>query len=307
MKKILVITSLFFVYSSYGQQGEELLVYSLKGNVTVIENDKESKVKIGKVLKPGSTLKTQKLAKLTMVCKEGKALTVTKEGSFPIIRWKDSCETNNHNSVTSKYFKYIWEQLYMRSEDFKKNSSGDIAAVVRNEAPVRGEDDMEILFEEALDTVYYAAGDFPLSWRTNKDYSGKYYFRLYDSKAGKVVYKDSIVGNTLSIENLKRYMKPGSTYQWSVATKKTGEYTAGILKLLLTKNIDRQIINFQKAVDVPEDAAARYFRVAYLLQNGHYLANAFMYYQKAIKAAPNEEFYKEILLEFKKTFQIRLW
>ena len=151
MKSILVLASLFFVYSSYSQQGEELLVYSLKGNVTVIENDKESKVKIGKVLKPGSTLKTQKLAKLTMVCKEGKALTVTKEGSFPIIRWKDSCETNNHNSVTSKYFKYIWEQLYMRSEDFKKNSAGDIAAVVRNEAPVRGEDDMEILSDDRAD------------------------------------------------------------------------------------------------------------------------------------------------------------
>jgi len=304
MKKILVITSLFFVYSSYGQQGEELLVYSLKGNVTVIENEKESKVKIGKVLKPGSTLKTQKLAKLTMVCKEGKALTVTKEGSFPVIRWKDSCETNNHTSVTSKYFKYIWEQLYMRSEDFKKNNSGDIAAVVRNEAPVRGEDDMEILFEEALDTVYYATGYFPLSWKTSKDYSGRYYFRLYDTKSRKIVYMDSVAGSTLGIEILKRYMKPGSTYQWSVATKKTGEYTAGVLKYFYVNTITKQIVSFQKAVDVPEDAAARYFRVAYLLQNGHYLADAFNYYQKAVKASPAEEFYKEMLLEFKKTFQI---
>ncbi len=307
MKNILVLTSLFFVYSSYGQQGDELLVYSLKGNVTVVENEKESKLKIGKVLKPGSTIKTQKLSKLTMVCKQGKPLTVTKEGSFPVLRWKDSCETNSHNSVTSKYFKYIWEQLYMRSEDFKKNNAGDIAAVVRNEAPVRGEDDMEILFNEALDTVYYAAGDFPLSWKTSRDYSGKYYFRLYDTKAGKIVYNDSVAGRTVSIDNLKRYMKLGNNYQWSVATKKTGEYTAGVLKYLLVKTVNQQIINFQKAVDVPEDAAARYFRIAYLLQSGHYLADAFIYYQKAVKAAPAEDFYKEILLEFKKTFQIRLW
>ncbi len=75
----------------------------------------------------------------------------------------------------------------------------------------------------------------------------------------------------------------------------------------MTKYYYQQIVNFQKAIDVPEDAAARYFRIAYLLQISHYLPDAFIYYQKAVKAAPDEVFYKEILLEFKKAFQIRLW
>src|SRR5215213_3812616 len=119
---------LFFGVFSFGflcaQKGDELLVYSLKGGVTVVENNNESRAKIGKILKPGSVIKTQKLAKLTMVCKQGKAISLTKEGIFPVETWKDSCLVSN-NSITTKYFQYVWDQLYARSDDYKKNHPGE--------------------------------------------------------------------------------------------------------------------------------------------------------------------------------------
>lgn len=308
MKNLFVSAALLFVCTAHAQKGDELLVYSLKGTVTVVENNKESKVKIGKVLKPGSTIKTQKLAKLTMVCRQGKPLSVTKEGSFPVTRWKDSCETTGHNSMTSKYFQYIWDQLYVRSEDYRKEHSGDVASVVRSEAPIRGEEDMEIYFEEAFDTLIYAAGGFPLSWSTNYDaYRGNYFFKLVDVKDKKTVYSDSMTDKSISLDKLKKFMRPGGIYQWFVATKKAGLYTGGVVKYVPVKTVSQQIIRFQKLVDVPEDAAAQSFRVAYLLENSHYLADAFIYYEKAVKAAPDESFYSDKLYEFKKTFQLLIF
>lgn len=308
MKKIFAVVGLLFVYTTHAQKGDELLVYSLKGTVTVVENNKESKVKIGKVLKPGSTIKTQKLAKLTMVCRQGKPLSVTKEGSFPVTKWKDSCETSGHNSMTSKYFQYIWDQLYVRSEDYRKEHSDEVASVVRSDAPIRGEDDMEIYFNEAYDTVIYAAGSFPLSWTTNYDaYRGNYFFKLVDAKDKKAIYTDSLIDRTIGLDKLKRFMKPGGTYQWFVATKKAGTYTGGVIQYVPLKTVSQQIVRFQKLIDVPEDAAAQSFRVAYLLENSHYLADAFIYYEKAVKAAPGESFYSDKFYEFKKTFQLLLF
>ncbi len=303
MKNLLPCICFFFLCSANAQKGDELMVYSIKGTVTVIENSKESSVKIGKVLKPGSTIKTQRLAKLTMVCKQGKPLSITKEGTFPIVKWKDSCATVN-NSMTSKYFQYIWDQLYVRSEDYKKEHSGEVGDNERNEAPVRGEKVLEIEFTDGLDTINYATGIFCLSWTTSIEYSGNYNFVLLEIKTGKQLYNDSITGHSMLIDKLSRYMRPGNIYSWSVAAGKTGVSEGGVIKYLPVKNINQQISKLQKSVDVPEDKAAQYFRVAYLLEKSHYLADAFIYYQKAAKTSPDIEFFQEKLIEFKKAFQL---
>ncbi len=299
----MVVGCLLLGYYVNAQKGDELLVYSMKGNVTVIENNKELKAKIGKVLKPGSSVKTQRLAKLTMVCKQGKPLTVTKEGTFPVTKWKDSCITSN-NSVTSKYFQYIWDQLYIRSDDYKLSHPETVGAVVRNEAPVRGEEQLEIEFNMAFDTLNYASGTFSLSWTANMNYAGKYNFVLFDILSGKYLYEDSIDGNSIMIDKIKKYMRPGNIYGWSVAARKTGVCNGGVIKYTTLRKVSQQINKFQKAIDVPEDQAAQYFRVAYSLENSHYLADAFSYYQKAAKAAPDVEFYAEKLNEFRTTFRL---
>ena len=294
---------LFMLCTTNAQNGNELLVYSLKGTVTVIEKDKESIVKIGKVLKPEVIIKMQKLAKLTMVCKEGKPLSITKEGIFPIIKWKDSCSISD-NSMTSKYFQYIWDQLYVRSEDYKKEHPGEADNNERIEAPVRGEKILEINICEELDTINFATGIFTLSWSTNIDYTGKYYFVLRDIKSGKQVFTDSISGNSLLMGNLCKYMRPGNSYSWSVTAGKSGFSDERIINYLSVRKINQEINKMKYLPDVSEEKAAQYFRLAYLLEKNYYLADAFTYYQKAVSASPDIAFFQEKLIEFKKMFQL---
>jgi hypothetical protein len=303
MKTFPVLLCLFVGTALHAQKGDELLVYSMKGNVSVIENNKETKMKIGKVLKPGSAIKTQKLAKLTMVCKQGKPLSVTKEGVFPVASWKDSCYTINQ-TVTSKYFQYIWDQLYVRSEDYKKEHPDGEGTVAKYDAPVRGQEELEIEMNLSLDTVMYAAGHFPLSWNTNIEYNGRFKFILYHSKTGQRLYEDSISGTTILLDGLKKYMRAGQTYGWSVAAPKTEITEGGIIKYVHSRTSAQQVRKMKRSVNVPEDEAAQFFRIAYMLESNHYFADAYRYYQQAASAAPDVEFYTEKLNEFKKTFQI---
>jgi hypothetical protein len=299
MKTIFLIFTLFCIRSAWSQKGNELLVYSLKGNVTVVENNKESKVRIGKVLKPGSTVKTQKLSKLTMVCKQGKPISVTKEGSFPVEQWKDSC-TMPANSMTTKYFQFIWDQLYVRSDDYKKEhpDGGDMLT----DAPVRGQEDLEILVDGRFDSIYYASGKFPLKWTTTKNYEGKFYFSLYNERSNKLVFKDSVRGESIKLEKIKKYMRTGNDYSWSLGTSATGEVYGGVIKYISTAGVTRQVNKLKKMVDVPEEPAVQYFRLGYLLENTGFTPNAFLYYQKAASAAPEISLYQEKLDEFKKDF-----
>lgn len=307
MKRVVFVIGIFFTLASAAQKGDELLVYSMKGTATVIEDKKESKIKIGKVLKNGSVIKTQPQAKLTLVCKQGKALSVTKAGTFPVTRWSDSCSAATNASVTTKYFRYIWDQLYVRSDDYKSQQPGNTDnSIAKNDAPVRGDKLLEIEFIEGMDSINYAGGSFRLSWETSIPYTGRYNFLLMDKRSGKTVYEDSVAGNTLQLDSLKKYMKAGRVYNWWLATAATGLSQGGVIKYIPVRTVNQQVVKLQKSVTVPEDQAAQYFRIAYLLEHTCYPADALRYYEKAVTAAPGETIYSDKLAEFKKTFRLDL-
>lgn len=301
MKTALLFFLLFSSDALLAQKGDELLVYSLTGNVTVVENNSESRVRIGKVLKPGALIKTQRAAKLTMVCKQGKPISVTRQGVFPIEKWKDSCETND-NSMTTKYFQFIWDQLYVRSDDYKKEHPGMEVAV--SDAPVRGQDEVEIYLNEYLDTVNYSSGNFPLTWTTNKPYDGKYYFTLRNVSK-KTIYRDSLVSTGIDLGQLKKWMRPGSSYTWTVSLSNDTGGEGGVIRYLTTSQVTRQINKLKKMVNVPEEPAAQYFRLGYLLRESRFAVNAYEYFRKAAEAAPDVELYNEKLDEFRKSFGIK--
>ena len=64
-----------------------------------------------------------------------------------------------------------------------------------------------------------------------------------------------------------------------------------------------------KTLNAPEDAyehdAARYFRQAFLLEQAHFLAEAYTYYQKAVSLQPQTELYTATLKSFKKDYNIQ--
>ncbi|MBC7873985.1 MAG: hypothetical protein H7Y01_08315, partial [Ferruginibacter sp.] len=58
----------------------EFLLYSFKGNVTVVENKVESKAKVGKPLNGAATVKIAAGGAVTLICNEAAMFTLTRAG-----------------------------------------------------------------------------------------------------------------------------------------------------------------------------------------------------------------------------------
>lgn len=308
MKIRFFICWLLFTSVAHGQRGDELLVYSVKGNVTAIYKNQETAIKVGKVLTNGYTIKTGKGASLTMICREGKALSVEQEGVFPLSRWNDSCITDNR-SLTAKYFQYVWKELYHHSPEYKNyvDSYGNMG-VVRGEG-AKGYNDypswmVVVEFPPGLDTLNFVSGSFPLSWYCY-DYNGKYHFRLYTSKTRKLLFTDSVDGNSELTDKFEKLLKPGVSYAWTItANAKTGVIRRRILNCVPGNVFTNLLDSLEKDNVFMEDQAAKYFRIGYILEQKHFLKEAGEYYQKAATADDGTGMYKEKLEDFR--FQYRL-
>jgi tetratricopeptide (TPR) repeat protein len=290
-------------FHCFSQTGDELLVYSVKGKVTVTYRNIETPVKVGKVLKQGTTIRMEKDARLTMVCKQGKPLSIIKEGLYPVSLWNDSCK-NAGGSLTSHYFQYIWSELYKRSDEYKEGN----LAVIRGDEPYKADsypDDWVIVdFNRGLDTINYASGNFPLAW-TCYDCNGRYQFRLYTSKDRRLVFKDSVIASEIMMSRFSIKLKPGISYAWTITNKaKTGVIRRRILNVVPEKKLADFIESIKNIVGVEEDSASQYFRIGFLLEKKHYLADAYSYYKKAVVADPESLLYRDKLAGF--TFDFHL-
>lgn len=289
------------------QRGDELLVYSVKGDVKAVYKNVESPVKIGKVLRQGTTILAGKSSALTMVCHQGKPISILQEGVYPLSLWKDSCKTDQR-SVTARYFKYIWSEFYYRSAEYREEILKSNAAVSRGDATFRYEvypdDTVFARFPRGLDTVRYVSGDFPLSWECY-GCKGKFQFLVYTAKERKLVYKDSVVNSQVGIEQFKRVLKPGTRYAWTIRTDaRTGVIRRRILEVVPAADFKHWVDSLEMALDMPEDSAARYFRTGFFLEQKHFLADAYRYYKMAAEKEPSIALYWDKLTAFRFEYRI---
>ncbi len=306
-RQLTILLFLVFVVNAKAQRGDELLVYAVKGKVTAVYNNQETPVKIGKVLKQGMMLKTEPNASLTMICRQGRALCVKQPGTYPLLKWRDSCRMEK-GSMTSNYLKYVWSELYHKSKEYKEElekygqmgiTRGDPKTIV-DDLP---EGMVYVEFPAGLDTINYSTLDFPLSWLCY-DFTGNYQFQVYQAKDRKLVYKDSTKGDYIFISEFNNKLKPGTRYAWTItANANTGVIRRRIMNYVVPELVNKMIDSL-KQVDFEEDLGAQCFRIAYMLEKKHFLAEAYDYYKRAVAANPDAELYTSKLTAFRYVYRL---
>ena len=135
MKRIIyffIVASFPFVISA---QENMFVVYSVKGTVAVVENNVETKAKIGTILNGNSSIKLGTGSFATLLCNETRMFSLNKTGSYAIANLKDSCKINN-SSVSANYLKYIWSEMTKSKgtpEKNRKNYMANVGAVGRGD------------------------------------------------------------------------------------------------------------------------------------------------------------------------------
>lgn len=300
MKKINCFIFLSMLALCATAQDKSFLLYSFKGNVSVIENKTETKAKVGKLLNNATVLKIADGAVATLICNEAVMFTIKKAGSYSLDQFKDSC-TVNTSSISANYVKYVWNQMTSHGE----GSPGSNRKLFMNTVGAVSRSVNNIWIDPRLDTVNYFSGDFPLSWKSYAD-AKEFEFSVYsNANTSEPAYKMVTGKMKISIPSFLDKIKPGNTYFWTSAVKGEENDELKVLNYVTKETYDDLVTNFKTQGTPSEAPAEQFFRIGFMLEDAHFMAAAYQYYQKAATSDPTNGLYRSTLMSFKKDYEIK--
>lgn len=296
MKFLTLLFLLLSTFLSFGQNS--FLVYTVKGNVSVVENNITTKAKIGRLLPESAQVVVAPGGVISLICNQANLININK-GNVSLSTLDEQCKTTE-GSATSNYLKYVWSQLTAHPGTPEKNRKQFMTNVG---AVSRGINNVWI--DPRLDTVKYVSGNFPLSWKSYAE-AEEFEFFVYDNPENNKPLK-TITTKTRFIDakTLAAGMKPATTIYWTAAVKGEQNAEVKVFEYVPMEVYKTVLKSFEQSGPELETPAAKAFRVGFLLEQAHYLAEAYNYYKKAALLEPGLSIYKSTLDSFKKDYGIK--
>ncbi|MGQ0738300.1 MAG: hypothetical protein ACT4OJ_04505 [Bacteroidota bacterium] len=278
----------------------QFLLYSFKGNVSVVENNVESKAKAGKPLNNAATIKVATGGTVTLICNEAAMFTISKAGTYPLANFGDSCKISS-NSVSANYVKYVWAQMTKSSGSPGSNRKAYMNTVG---AVSRGEIN-NVWVDSRLDTVNYSGGEFPLSWKSYAEAKEFDFFLFKPDNIAEPFYSTTVTKLKIPIPSFTARMKPGNTYYWIAAVKGEENEERKVLNYVTKETFNTVLENIKKQGAEFEAPAEQSYRIAFMLEDAHYLSEAYQYYSKAATLDSANVLYRSTLMSFRKDYEIK--
>ncbi len=298
MKKLSFLVLMLIAAAGLNAQSNFLL-YSFKGNVSVVENGTESKAKVGKMLTNNATIKVASGGAVTMICNEAAMFTFTKAGSYQLSKFGDSCRPSG-GSVSSNYVKYVWASMTKSTGNPGSNRKAYMNTVGAVSRSINN-----VWIDPRLDTVIYSGGEFPLSWKSYAE-AQTFDFTMYNPEnISEPMLKSVVSKSKIPVSDFIAKLTPGRTYYWTAAI--TGEENEEMKVFnYISKQDFEKVLNTFKAMGAAFEAPAEQaYRVGFLLEDAHYLAEAYQYYTKAATLDTGNVLYRSTLMSFKKDYEIK--
>jgi hypothetical protein len=299
MKKFYSVLTLVLATVIVFSQENSFMLYSFKGNVSVVENKAESKAKIGRLLNNAATVKVASGGMVTFICNQNAMFTIRKAGSYQLNQFVDSCQVSS-SSVSANYVKYVWAQMTKSGgspgSDRKKfmNTVGAVSRSINN-----------IWIDPRLDTINYSGGDFPLSWKSYADAKDFEFTLFEDETREKLVFRNTVGKLKIPIQQFVSKLRPGNTYYWTAAVKGEENQEVKVLHFVSKETYNEVLKSLRTSVGAFENEAEEAYRIAFLLEDAHYLSEAYQFYTKAATLAPDVPLYRSTLMSFKKDYEIK--
>jgi hypothetical protein len=278
----------------------QFMLYSFKGNVSVVENNVESKAKAGKPLNNAATVKVATGGTVTLICNEAAMFTISKAGTYPLANFGDSCKISS-NSVSANYVKYVWAQMTKSSGSpgsNRKQYMSTVGAVSRGEIN-------NVWVDSRLDTINYSGGEFPLSWKSYAEAKEFDFFLFKPDNIAEPFYSTTVTKLKIPIPSFVARMKPGNTYYWIAAIKGEENEERKVLNYVTKETFSGMLENIKKQGAEFEAPAEQAYRIAFMLEDAHYLSEAYQYYSKAATLDSANVLYRSTLMSFRKDYEIK--
>lgn len=201
MEKPFVIILLFFCLCTINAQ-DSLCVYKTGSGVLAKFNTQKRPLQKGDFLNENSTVYLTSSSDITLINSAGEVFNLKNVGAYTYKSILEYKAIEDQRSLTSKYFKLIWDELLKR-----KSGKTIIGGVFRG----------DVLMQFPKDSTKTASSKLTFSWKPESETSQ--YFVFIRSKNSEEVHKFATNGNELSLYKGNPIFSDGETFEWSVSTK----------------------------------------------------------------------------------------
>lgn len=112
---IIALLSIVFSYSLQAQNS--LCVYAIKGSITVERSGKYMTLKKGDIINTSDKVKIGEKSQITAIDNSGSTYLFSEPGRYDFKKLVTSNPQKNTSGLTSKYFRYIWQELTHQGEN----------------------------------------------------------------------------------------------------------------------------------------------------------------------------------------------
>lgn len=180
---------------------DSLCVYKTKPGILLNDNGNKRPLSKGDYISAKSSIYMSSASEVMLINSQGEAFNIKNAGTYSyknILKYK---ALDEQKSLTSKYFKLIWDEL------LKRNSNKTIIGGV-----FRG----DVLIESPMDSTKSASSKITFRWKTEADASQ--YFIFIRAKNSETVYKFATNGNEFIVYKDNPIFSDNIEFEWSVST-----------------------------------------------------------------------------------------
>jgi hypothetical protein len=299
MKKFYFILCMAILAKASSGQNN-FMIYSFKGTVTVNDAGTSGPAKIGKMLSNAASVNVGAASVVTLICNQANMFTISKSGNYAMTRYNDSCKIKA-NSVSANYVKYFWDQMTAKDE----GTPGSNRKAFMNTVGAVSRSVNDIWIDTRLDTINFVSGDFTLRWKSYSE-AKEFTFMLYNSTdISTPAFTSNLLKQKVQISDFKKLMTVGKSYYWTASVKGGENDELKVINYVSKETLDNLVSNLKSKAGGFEAPAEQAYRLGFMLEDAHYLADAYQYYQQAANLDSSNVLFRSTLMSFKKDYELK--
>jgi hypothetical protein len=257
------------------------VVYYTRGVIT--KNTSGSPLKKGDRLFEKDNISLAQGAQLILVCRNAASVKLSAKGRYEVKKLVASCKQET-GSFTSSYFSYVWEEMtheHGTPEDDPTHYMKNMGAASRGCNTVET--------KVSVDTVIYAVGTLPVFYITT--ISNPYLSVFKEAQEGESFFSAPLDKQPLYLDLVAQKLKDTGTYYWQVTDKNGEGCERNVLRILSPKEYYTSIAQLMRDLPPGLPAETAYMK-GFILEENHFLAEAFKFYKQAYILSPSNKRYQ---------------
>jgi hypothetical protein len=208
-KRLHVLTVFICLAYHCHAQTDSYYVFYADGDVTAFGKDQSAKVKAKQKLDTFQYLQVGTRSFTILINQDGIPGRFDKEGIYVI---KDLAKYFRSDPITSKYFKFIWEEIEIKPHDRYSSNLNVVAATIR------GEEEKEYPWMLCpFDSTIITNDSVLFTW-TDPKKKGFFILIVYDYQdEWKILLKKEINSTFITLNTRDLGLQPGKDYAWIVS------------------------------------------------------------------------------------------